>query len=257
MRERHYQAGEMIFSEGEPSEHAFLIRSGRVEILYSAGENPVRLAVLGEQDVFGEMGLLEDRPRAAGALAVTDVQVGMLDRAEYIKMLREDTANSQMLLRALFERLRAMNQRVIEARRGEDQAAKIPLVRLIAASPQASAVLPSDGVVVSRFPFRIGRRPRPEEPPAMAFNEVQLPDVDPHVVSLNHLAIDLGMHGIVVRDRGSRLGSVVNGRRIGGPSNVPHAELSVGDNELIVGPPPSSFGAPGSPYRFRISVARA
>jgi pSer/pThr/pTyr-binding forkhead associated (FHA) protein len=162
-----------------------------------------------------------------------------------------------MLLRALFERLRAMNQRVIESRRGVEQTAQVPVVRLTGVTSPASAALPADGVLVSRFPFRIGRRPRVDEPPAMAFNEVQLPDVDPHVVSLNHVSIDLGAHGVVVRDRGSRLGSVVNGRRIGGPASVVDAELSLGDNELIVGPPPSSFGAPGSPYRFRIQVAPA
>ena len=69
MKRRNFATGEVIFSEGDDSHEAYLILSGRVEVLKAAPGGPLCLAVLGGGDLLGEMGLLEDQPRSATARA--------------------------------------------------------------------------------------------------------------------------------------------------------------------------------------------
>ena len=73
-------------------------------------------------------------------------------------------------------------------------------------------------------------------------------DQKPFQVSRNHLSIDRWEQGrFVVRDRGSFLGTLVNGHHIGGTSRRRIAELKPGENTLIV-------GSEDSPYKFAVSV---
>jgi len=105
---------------------------------------------------------------------------------------------------------------------------------------------------VTRFPFRIGRRPASREEEALGFNDVELRDEEGRQVSLNHFAIDLGGSGdgpgIVIRDRGSRQGTAVNGTRIGSGAARDHVLLVAGDNEVAI-------GVAASQYRFRIALS--
>ena len=88
----------------------------------------------------------------------------------------------------------------------------------------------------------------------MHFNELELPDVEPFVLSPNHFGVDLGEHGLVVRDRGSLHGTVVTGVRVGGGSKVDLVVLQPGDNDVIAGPARELAARRASPFRFRLIV---
>ena len=65
-----YRAGDFVFHEGDRAEEAFILSQGRVAIVKASG-NDTSL-VLGERSVghlIGEMGLLQDAPRSASAIA--------------------------------------------------------------------------------------------------------------------------------------------------------------------------------------------
>jgi CRP-like cAMP-binding protein len=254
MVERRFPAGEMIFSEGDPSDIAYVIRSGRVEVVKRTPSGMLRLAVLAEGDVLGEMGLLEDRPRSASARAIEPVVADAVSPSEFIRQLLHEPGKSLQLLRALFERLRAMNQMLSEQSVRTSAQSEIPLVRLLPASPEIRAELPEEGVEVRRFPFRVGRRPESREAEALTFNELQLSDDKPYVLALNHFAVDLAPDGVVVRDRGSQLGTVVNGTPIGSRANRDVAALHEGENEVIAGAPASQLQRRSSPFRFKVTV---
>ena len=69
-RERRYNAGEVIFHEGEPGDEMFVILSGTVLISkFIPGAGDEALAFLDRGDYFGEMALIDDQPRSAGARA--------------------------------------------------------------------------------------------------------------------------------------------------------------------------------------------
>lgn len=71
-----YGAGAIIFSEGEPGRHLYVIRSGTVEVLMKGPDGAPRLIKeLGPGDHFGEMALLGNVPRNATIRTKTTVKV--------------------------------------------------------------------------------------------------------------------------------------------------------------------------------------
>ncbi len=85
--ERHYLAGEIVFDEGDDGEAIYAIVSGEVEILRAEGERQQRLALLGAGEVFGELALLDQAPRAAQARANRDCQLVVFFRADFMSLL--------------------------------------------------------------------------------------------------------------------------------------------------------------------------
>jgi CRP-like cAMP-binding protein len=254
MAERRFAAGDTIFSEGDPSDVAYVIRSGRVEVVKRTSTGPLRLAVLAEGDVLGEMGLLEDRPRSATARAIEPVVAEVVSPSQFIRQLLDEPGKSLQLLRALFERLRAMNQMLSEQSVLTAIHSEIPVVRLLPAATELLEELAEEGIEVRRFPFRVGRRPENREAEALTFNDLQLGDHKPYMLALNHFALDLGPDGVVVRDRGSQLGTVVNGTLIGSRANKDVAALREGENDVIAGAPPSQLQRRISRFRFKVIV---
>jgi CRP/FNR family transcriptional regulator, cyclic AMP receptor protein len=259
MREQTFDDGEAVFREGDRSDFAYIIRQGTVEISIGRGGDRVRLAILREGEVFGEMGALEEAPRSANAHAVGRLVVTALDRPEFVRTIFEDREAGLAIIRALFERLRAMNHALLEGKVDEgrlEPPAASPTTPAIAdgnlrltlapLTDEARRVAGGD-LVVAGLPVRIGRHPMAGEDAVLAFNEAALADADPAIVSLNHLLIAEERGRVVARDRGSRHGSAVNGRRIGGDALRLMQPLQPGRNELTLGPD-------NSPYRFALDV---
>ena len=78
----HFRRGEVIFAEGDRGQHLYIIVSGRVQIIKAYGQpQPQILATFGATDFFGDMGIFEDMPHAATAVA---------DEASEVLLLRSD-----------------------------------------------------------------------------------------------------------------------------------------------------------------------
>ncbi len=78
----HYEPGDYIIMEGDPGTNFFVISNGEVEVVRggNGGESPDILAVLGPGDFFGEMALIDNRPRNASIRARTPVEVLVMGR---------------------------------------------------------------------------------------------------------------------------------------------------------------------------------
>ena len=63
MNQRPFKAGEVIFQEGQIFLEAFFLVSGTVEISIKSGDGAVVLVRLRSVEIFGEMGMITDRPR--------------------------------------------------------------------------------------------------------------------------------------------------------------------------------------------------
>lgn len=254
MNQRCFAAGECIFADGDPSDVAYIITAGAVEIVKAAGSDEVLLAILRDGDIFGEMGLIDEAPRSATARAAEPAVATVVERDEFIELALSRSEQGTALLRALFERLRTTNQLLVAEREARDVVRARPSsrrdVQLLATTVQTGCALPGEGIRVERFPLRIGRRPHGIGESMLACNEVELDDEAPYRVSLNHMAIDLDRGAIVVRDRGSQHGIDVNGTRIGGDDLWTTLALTEGHNEIALGPI-------GSPFRFAVHVAAA
>ena len=103
MRGEKYKKGEIIFREGDPGHSMYDINWGTVGIFTGYGTPEERkLAELRSEDVFGEMGILDQAPRSATAVAleddtylfvITESDFDVLDtKSKKFKKLHEDFA---------------------------------------------------------------------------------------------------------------------------------------------------------------------
>jgi CRP/FNR family cyclic AMP-dependent transcriptional regulator len=68
---RRFAAGQIVFTEGEPSDHLYVVRSGRVRIFVaSAHGDELTLTVLTVGDSIGELSIIDEQPRSASAAAI-------------------------------------------------------------------------------------------------------------------------------------------------------------------------------------------
>jgi FHA domain len=158
------------------------------------------------------------------------------------------------LLKVLFERLREADAMILQLQKKDALVPKEPLVvlpprgqltiTLEGVTPRAAAALPVTPFQITQFPFRIGRR----SPDAHAYNDLMLPDSEPLQISRHHLSFIAHEGRVGVVDRGSTLGSWINGQQLGGPSGVSGAVFFTGSEGLLV------LGTRESPFRYRVSL---
>jgi CRP-like cAMP-binding protein len=102
---RSYPQNTMIFSESEPGAELFIIQKGSVKITKIINDNEVLLALLKAGDMFGEMALLEDKPRTASAIAHEDAVLLAVNKANFRRMVSTQPQMITRLTQILSERL--------------------------------------------------------------------------------------------------------------------------------------------------------
>lgn len=102
---RIYPKGTMIFSEVMPGSELYIIQKGSVKITKIVNENEVLLAVLKAGDIFGEMSLIENKPRSASAVAFEDSQLLAVNRENFSRMVQTQPQIIARLTQLLAERI--------------------------------------------------------------------------------------------------------------------------------------------------------
>jgi len=102
---RTYKKDHIIFCEGEPGDELFIIQKGSVKIIKIIDNNEILLAVLKTGDIFGEMALLESKPRAATIVAYEDCQLMAVNRANFQQMIKTQPQLIARLTTLLSERI--------------------------------------------------------------------------------------------------------------------------------------------------------
>jgi CRP-like cAMP-binding protein len=102
---RSYPKDTMIFSESEPGKELYIIQKGTVKISKIVDENEVMLALLKNGDIFGEMALLENKPRSASAIALEEVSMLVVNKANFERMVSSQPQLISKLTQLLAERI--------------------------------------------------------------------------------------------------------------------------------------------------------
>ena len=99
---RRYQRGTYLFHQGDDAPDVFFLVGGRVQIssLTSNGHRQLHTTIDSPQ-FFGELGVLGDMPRTAGALALDESDVWRADGETFLAFLTEEPTTARALLRAL------------------------------------------------------------------------------------------------------------------------------------------------------------
>ena len=252
---RKFQAGEVIFRENDESQTAYIIEKGLVEVSRNVEGQEVHLARLGEKEIFGEMSLIEERPRCATIRAIEETVVQEIPRSEFSKSLQSDPETVLSLMKVLFERLREANSTIMQLQKDMPLSCHLPevavsieekiestTVLLEGLTPTAVKALPANPFEINKFPFRIGRQSH--DP--LVTNDLMIPDSEPFQIAIHHLAVIKGEDGIGVVDRGSQFGSLLNGDQLGGVQGDPHP-VFLSDSESIL-----VLGHVTSPFKYKI-----
>ena len=111
-----YRRGEVVFHQDDPGSAMHLIKSGQVKIATTSPEGEeVIMAILKDSDFFGELSLLDDKPRSANAVAMEATQTLILRRDDFADMLSRHPEMVGGVLASLAERLRRTDQLLEDA----------------------------------------------------------------------------------------------------------------------------------------------
>ncbi|NBF41739.1 MAG: cyclic nucleotide-binding domain-containing protein [Spirochaetes bacterium] len=102
---REYPKDTMIFAETMPGRELYIIQKGSVKITKIVNDNEVLLAVLKAGDIFGEMSLIENKPRSASAIAFEESVLLAVNQENFERMVQSQPQIIARLTTLLAERI--------------------------------------------------------------------------------------------------------------------------------------------------------
>lgn len=274
MKQREYNAGDLILKEGDPSDVVYKIVSGNVEVFKEQDGQTILLGVMKAGEFLGEMGVVDDEPRSASARAKNQVSMIIYEEEEFFRLISRDGSLAERMILRLCERVRTLSRKLAEAAfstkasdtvedeapvgkpqdlpteaipKGEPTNVRLTVLPL---SEQLIPTLPKEGITVMELPFSVGRLPVGKEPKPAVPIDLGIDDSQPFRLSRQHFAFYLNPKGCGVLDLGSALGTEVNGVFLGHNFGKDFEYLKLGENKITAG------GA-GSPFAFKVLMESA
>jgi CRP-like cAMP-binding protein len=242
-----FKKGATIIHEGTTGSNAYLILSGSVEVYKKVGDEKLVLSRLVKGNIFGEMSLVDDKPRSATIVALEDTEVRILSRERFESMLEQNPRAVIPLLKQVFQRVRYLNQMVTafcgQASTGTVELATHPL-QLRAKTEEAEQAIQGKEIDISKIPFQIGRTSTSS---VFGSNDLDIEDTEPYRVSRCHCLITIVDNEYYVVDTVSSRGTVVDDSKIGGREELKRVLLESGKHRIIL-------GGEESPYVFDLEV---
>lgn len=115
-----FRQGEVVFSEGEPGECAYIVELGTVDLFALINGESVKLTQFNTGELFGEMSLIDNNFRSATAVAATNVTLLCISRDYFERNIRyaDDVVNT--LLKVVLNRYREMRGRLEQVANGKN-----------------------------------------------------------------------------------------------------------------------------------------
>ncbi len=107
-----FQNNEVIIQENEIDEHLYLIKSGSVKVTKSIRNQDIEVAHLDTGSFFGEMALIDDRPRTATVIAMEETVLKVFHRDNFLSLMQTDQNIAVKFLSGIFSRLRDANSKI-------------------------------------------------------------------------------------------------------------------------------------------------
>ncbi len=104
--------GTVLFREGDIGQEMFIIQSGRVKISKNVRNIEKTLSVIGKGEFFGEMAILNDKPRSATAEVVDDSEILVIDRNTFETMIKGNAEIALRIIKKLAQRLQEADNQI-------------------------------------------------------------------------------------------------------------------------------------------------
>ena len=113
VQHRSYPRNSFILRAGEETDALYLVLSGRVKVLIPDEEgHEVILSIIGPQEYFGEMGLLDDQTRSASVESLEACEMLRLSKAGFTNILKDNFELAMLIIRNLVKRLREADRKI-------------------------------------------------------------------------------------------------------------------------------------------------
>jgi CRP/FNR family cyclic AMP-dependent transcriptional regulator len=110
---RAYPPGAVIVRQGDTSMSFYVVLSGKVRVVrHSSGDDGVDIVEEGPGSFFGEMGVIDDLPRAATVVALEPTECGLLAKWDFQRELAADPGIALSLISVLNARIRTLEDRL-------------------------------------------------------------------------------------------------------------------------------------------------
>ncbi len=253
MQTMHVPAGATIFHAGDPSLAVFVIEDGEVAITV---HDDVEVARLHPGELFGESGVLERRPRAATATAVTDTNLLVTSAETFMHAFGMDNDRALALVKLVCRRLRSTSLRVAQGNQlthgdGHGDTPGDTTRVAIHLSPDHPKLVDEYHMIpvdVTHLPFQVGNRYGGETLAIASNRTCCIAARGDTTLAAPHFEILRRDGKVGVRDLGTKTGTIVNGVAISRASMTAFVQLRSGDNTVIA-------GQPEAPFHFRIHYA--
>ncbi len=114
---RHFQKKSIVFFQDDDSDAFYYIEQGqvKVQVLSKTGRNNL-LRILGPGDYFGELGLLDEKPRSTTIETLVDTQLIIISKAQFTQCLTNNNVFSTKLVPTLTDRIRSLTDELTLSR---------------------------------------------------------------------------------------------------------------------------------------------
>ncbi|OHV79895.1 Crp/Fnr family transcriptional regulator [Ensifer sp. LCM 4579] len=111
-----YGAGESLFHQGDIGDAAYVILSGKADVLVSTSTGPVKVAEVEENSIIGEIAILCNTPRTATITTTTPLEALRIRKDDFLKLLADFPEMAVEIMRVLADRLSQTTSELTEAR---------------------------------------------------------------------------------------------------------------------------------------------
>ncbi|NCZ95970.1 hypothetical protein EBZ02_02220 [bacterium] len=262
-----FAEGQTIFRQGETSDKFYIIRSGQVVLTREANGASSEIGKAGPGEVIGEMGVLQNLPRSATAVAKGRVWLYGMTLADLTDKRSDGQDHpGSVVSRVLAQRLRQSMEKLDQAALEKLGAPLAP----VTVSPSAMSATPPGSFPVTvkvglrmgwrngdqvqwseqgsehQLPMIFGRGPGPASP-APGTEIVLIEENPPQRLAPLQFALEFRNGSVVLKDEQSPLGTEVSGVSVGPSFGTTEVQLPPGTHVLVA-------GGEGSPYVLALDV---
>ena len=110
---RKVKRGAVVISRGDPGTCLFMVAAGTIKIgVQSVSGKDAVFNLIGAGGIFGEIALLDGQPRTADAIAVTNCELLVIERRDFISLVHSNPDTALQIIEVLCERLRRTSTQV-------------------------------------------------------------------------------------------------------------------------------------------------
>lgn len=116
LHHRSYAPGAVLFHQGDTADSLYLVESGHLKVVVTAptGDEAV-LALFGPGSCFGELALIDGRPRSASVIALEQAEIWQLSQSDFRELIRAYPEVAECVFFILTERIRHLSEQVEQA----------------------------------------------------------------------------------------------------------------------------------------------